>query len=106
MAEGSAVSLAKPNQRRIGAGIRFLGATGCPGEREINCISKGVCRQSVLEQSPLMPPPINYNFEKRKRENAKKAAKEAKKLRKEAAKASAAASGEPEPAEESAESAD
>ncbi len=34
-----------------------------------------------------MPPPINYNFEKRKRENAKKAAKEAKKLRKEAAKA-------------------
>lgn len=46
-----------------------------------------------------MPPPINYNFEKRKRENAKKAAKEAKKLRKEAAKASAAASGEPDSAE-------
>ena len=43
--------------------------------------------ETVLREGPHMPPPINYNFEKRKRENAKKAAKEAKKLRKEAAKA-------------------
>ena len=43
--------------------------------------------KKVLWAGPHMPPPINYNFEKRKRENAKKAAKEAKKLRKEAAKA-------------------
>lgn len=53
-----------------------------------------------------MPPPINYSFEKRKRENAKKAAKEAKKLRKEAAKANPPAAGDPDSAEAPGESTD
>lgn len=58
--------------------------------------------------TPHMPPPINYNFEKRKRENAKKAAKEAKRLRKEAAKNAAPGNTDPESpaaAEESGDSA-
>ncbi len=76
------------------------------GKHEISCDSKGVLVQSVLEESPHMPPPINYNFEKRKRENAKKAAKEAKKLRKEAAKANPPAAGDSEAAESPAESAE
>lgn len=62
----------------------------------------------VLNMALHMPPPINYSFEKRKRENAKKAAKEAKRLRKEAAKNAAPDSTDPETpsaAEESGDSA-